>query len=167
MGRAIEELAHFVATSTWESIPVPVRAHARLVLLDTLGVIIAGSLQPEVAGIRSRLIATGGRGATVYARDWPATDPRAAALLNGLAGRSIELCEGHRYVSCQGAVQVLPAVLASAEWLERSGREVLTALILGYDVAARIGAGLTARAPTRTVRLRSSGRWPLERGYAG
>jgi len=104
MGRAIEELAHFVATSTWESIPVPVRAHARLVLLDTLGVIIAGSLQPEVAGIRSRLIATGGRGATVYARDWPATDPRAAALLNGLAGRSIELCEGHRYVSCQGAV---------------------------------------------------------------
>ena len=47
MGRAIEELAHFVATSTWESIPVPVQAHARLVLLDTLGVIIAGSLQPE------------------------------------------------------------------------------------------------------------------------
>jgi 2-methylcitrate dehydratase PrpD len=62
------------------------------------------------------------------------------ALLNGLAGRSIELCEGHRYVSCQGAAQVLPTVLASAEWLERSGREALTALILGYDVATRIGA---------------------------
>ena len=145
MGRAIEELAHFVAATTWESIPEAVRTHARLVLLDTLGVIIAGSLQPEAAGIRSRLIATGGRGATVYAPDWHATDPRTAALLNGLAGRSIELCEGHRYVSCQGAVQVLPTVLASGEWLQRSGREVLTALILGYDVAARIGAGLTAR----------------------
>jgi len=145
MGQAIEELAHFATATTWESIPEPVRKHAQLVLLDTLGVIVAGSLQPEVAGIRSRLIATGGRGATVYAPDWPATDPRTAALLNGLAGRSIELCEGHRYVSCQGAVQVLPTVLASAEWLERSGREALTALILGYDVAARIGAGLTAR----------------------
>src|SRR5262249_50911511 len=66
MGRAIEELAHFVAATTWESIPEAVRTHARLVLLDTLGVIIAGSLQPEAAGIRSRLIATGGRGATVY-----------------------------------------------------------------------------------------------------
>ena len=145
MGQAIEELARFAATTTWESVPEPVRRHARLVLLDTLGVIVAGSLQPEVAGIRSRLIATGGKGATVYAPDWPATDPRTAALLNGLAGRSIELCEGHRYVSCQGAVQVLPTVLASAEWQERSGRDALTALIVGYDVAARIGAGLTAR----------------------
>ncbi|HMH50929.1 MAG TPA: MmgE/PrpD family protein, partial [Candidatus Acidoferrum sp.] len=65
--------------------------------------------------------------------------------LNGLAGRSIELCEGHRYVSCQAAVQVLPTVLASAEWLERSGKETLAALILGYDVAARVAAALTAR----------------------
>jgi 2-methylcitrate dehydratase PrpD len=145
MGRAIEELAHLVATTTWESIPDAVRRHARLVFLDTLGVIVAGSLQPEVAGIRSRLIATGGRGATVYAPGWPTTDPRTAAMLNGLAGRSIELCEGHRYVSCQGAVQVLPTVLASGEWLERSGRAVLTALIVGYEVAARIAAGLTAR----------------------
>jgi len=145
MGRAIEELAHFAATTTWETIPESVRRHAKLVLLDTLGVILAGSRQPEVAAARARLIATGGRGATVYAPGWPTTDPRTAALLNGLAGRSIELCEGHRYVSCQGAVQVLPAALASAEWLERSGRDALAALIFGYEVAVRIGAGLTAR----------------------
>jgi 2-methylcitrate dehydratase PrpD len=145
MGQAIEELAQFAARTPWEDIPEAIRQHARLVLLDTLGVILAGSVQPEVADARARLIATGGRGATVYAPDWPITDPRTAALLNGLAGRSIELCEGHRYVSCQGAVQVLPTVLAGAEWLERSGREALAALILGYEVAVRIGAGLTAR----------------------
>ena len=114
-------------------------------LLDTLGVMLAGSVQPEVAGVRARLTATGGQGATVYARGWPTTDPRTAALLNGLAGRSIELCEGHRFVSCQGAVQILPTALASAEWLERSGRETLAALIFGYEVAARLGAALTAR----------------------
>src|SRR4029077_20471995 len=108
MGHAIEELARFAADTPWETIPKAVREHAKLVLLDTLGVMIAGSVQPEVAGWRARLTATGGRGATVYAHGWPTTDPRTAALLNGLAGRSIELCEGHRYVSCQGAVQVLP-----------------------------------------------------------
>ena len=145
MGKAIEELAHFAAATPWEAIPATVRGHAKLVLLDTLGVILAGSVQPEVAGARARLTATGGRGATVYAPGWPTTDPRTAALLNGFAGRSIELCEGHRYVSCQGAVQVLPTALASGEWLDRSGRETLAALIFGYEVAARLGAGLTAR----------------------
>jgi 2-methylcitrate dehydratase PrpD len=39
----------------------------------------------------------------------------------------------------------LPTALASAEWLERSGKETLAALILGYEVAARIAAALTAR----------------------
>jgi 2-methylcitrate dehydratase PrpD len=145
MGETIEELAQFVARTPWEAIPGGVQTHARLVLLDTLGVILAGSAQPEVAAARARLTATGGSGATVYAPGWPTTDPRTAALLNGLAGRSIELCEGHRYVSCQGAVQVLPTVLASSEWLERSGREALAALVLGYEVAARLGAGMTAR----------------------
>jgi 2-methylcitrate dehydratase PrpD len=96
--------------------------------------------------LRNRLIASGGQGATVLARGCPTTDPRTAALLNGIAGRSIELCEGHRYVPCQGAVQVVPAVLATGEWSNRSGREALTTLILGYDVAARIGACLTPRA---------------------
>lgn len=145
MGEAVEVLARFAAETSWETIPETVRAHAKLVLLDTLGVILAGSAQPEVAGARERLTATGGRGATIYAPGWPTTDPRTAALLNGLAGRSIELCEGHRYVSCQAAVQVVPTALASAEWLERSGRETLAALIVGYDVAARLGAAMTAR----------------------
>jgi 2-methylcitrate dehydratase PrpD len=145
MGEAIEKLAHFVAATSWETIPESVREHAKLVLLDTVGVILAGSVQPEVSGARARLTATDGRGATVYGPAWPTTDPRTAALLNGLAGRSIELCEGHRYVSCQGAVQVLPTVLAVGEWLERSGRETLAALVFGYEVAARLGAGLTPR----------------------
>src|SRR5437867_1740638 len=145
MGKAIEELARFVAGTPWETIPGAVREHAKLVVLDTLGVVLAGSVQSEVAGVRARLTATGGLGATVYAQGWPTTDPRTAAMLNGLAGRSVELCEGHRYVSCQGAVQVLPTALACAEWLERSGRETLAALIFGYEVAARLGAALTAR----------------------
>jgi 2-methylcitrate dehydratase PrpD len=145
MGEQIERLARFVAETAYEAIPDAVRAHAKLVLLDTLGVMLAGSEQPEVGLLRGRLAANGGMGATVLARSWLTTDPRTAALLNGIAGRSIELCEGHRYVSCQGAVQVVPVVLATGEWADRDGREMLTAFILGYDVAARIAACLTPR----------------------
>ena len=145
MGEQIDKLAQFVAETQWEAIPDAVRQHAKLVLLDTLGVILAGAEQPEVQQLRERLLATAGTGATVLARGWPTTDPRTAALLNGIAGRSIELCEGHRYVPCQAAVQAVPGVLAMGEWAKSTGREMLTALILGYDVAVRLGAALTAR----------------------
>ena len=80
MGRAIDELARFAAETRCEDIPEPVRRHARLVLLDTLGVILAGAGRPEVARLRDRLAATAGSGATVYAAGWPTHDPRGAAL---------------------------------------------------------------------------------------
>jgi 2-methylcitrate dehydratase PrpD len=145
MGRQIEALARFAAETRWQDIPEPVRRHAKLVLLDTLGVILAGSERPEVRQLCRRLAATAGHGATVYARGWPAADPRHAALLNGIAGRSIELCEGLRLVSGQAAMQVLPGVLAVGEQRGRPGPEVLAAFILGYEVGARLSAGFTPR----------------------
>jgi 2-methylcitrate dehydratase PrpD len=145
MGQQIEALAGFVAETRWEDVPGPVRQQAKLVLLDTLGVILAGSTRPEVATLRRGLLATGGAGATVYAAGWPAADPRTAALLNGIAGRSIELCEGLRFVSGQAAMQVLPGVLAVGEHRQRTGCDLLTALVLGYDVAARLAGGFKPR----------------------
>src|SRR5713101_488096 len=143
MGQQIEELVQFVATTKCEDIPEPVRRHARLALLDTLGVILAGGERPEMRQLRDRLAATAGSGATVYARGWPDHDPRSAALLNGIAGRSIELCEGLRLVSGQAAMQVLPGVLAVGEHARSPGVELLAALLLGYDVAGRLAAGFT------------------------
>ncbi|WP_158923866.1 MmgE/PrpD family protein [Acidisphaera sp. S103] len=143
MGRQIEELAKFVATVTWDDVPDPVRYHTKMVLLDTLGVILAGSARPEVKQLRERL--AGGAGATVFASGWPSSDVRTAALLNGIAGRSIELCEGLRFVSGQAAMQVLPGALAVGEQTGATGRDMLMALLLGYDVAARLAEGFTPR----------------------
>ncbi|HYU12207.1 MAG TPA: MmgE/PrpD family protein, partial [Stellaceae bacterium] len=145
MGQQIEELARFVATTKCDDIPEPVRRHAKLTLLDTLGVILAGSERPELRQLRERLAGTAGSGATVYARGWPMQDPRTAALLNGIAGRSIELCEGLRLVSGQAALQVLPGVLAVGEQAGSSGRDILSAFVLGYDVAGRLASGFTPR----------------------
>jgi 2-methylcitrate dehydratase PrpD len=79
VGRQIEELAKFVATASWEDLPDPVRHHTKMVVLDTLGVILAGSVRPEVKQLRERL--AGGAGATVFAPGWPSNDARTAALL--------------------------------------------------------------------------------------
>ncbi|MDB5954093.1 MmgE/PrpD family protein [Ramlibacter sp.] len=145
MAREIEELARFVAETTLEQVPLEVQRYAKLVVLDTIGVILAGASRPEVRGLRERLNATAGTGATVFAPGWPAGDPRTAAMLNGIAGRSIELGEGNRYVSYQGAMQILPGLLSVGEWERRSGREILSALILGYDAGARLGAAMKTR----------------------
>ncbi|MGZ8266224.1 MAG: MmgE/PrpD family protein [Burkholderiales bacterium] len=145
MGQHIEGLARFVAQTQWGDIPERVIAHAKLVLLDTMGVILAGSLRPEVERLRERMRTSAGSGATVYARGAPTHEPRTAALLNGIAGRAIELCEGLRLVSGQAGVQILPGVLAVAEHESRSGRDVLAALVLGYEVAGRLGTAFTPR----------------------
>ncbi len=145
MGQQIEKLAAFVAKTQWEDVPEPVQKHAKLVFLDTLGVILAGSVRPEVEQLRERLAPSAGSGASVYARGCPTHDPRTAALLNGIAGRSIELCEGLRLVSGQAAVQVLPGVLAIGEAASATGRDAITALVLGYEVAGRLCAAFTAR----------------------
>jgi 2-methylcitrate dehydratase PrpD len=146
MGREIERLAQFVAETRWEDIPENARRQAKLVLFDTFGVILAGSVRPEVEALRERFAPTAGTGATLYARGFAASDPRTAALLNGIAGRAIELCEGMRLISGQAGIQVLPGILALGEQLDASGRDLLTALALGYDVAGRLGTAFTPRA---------------------
>ncbi len=145
MGQQIEALAKFAAETRWEDIPAPVQRQTKLVLLDTIGVILAGSVRPEVVAVRSRMAATAGTGATVYARGWPTHDPRTAALLNGVAGRAIELCEGLRLVTGQAAMQILPGILSVGEHARASGKDLLAALVLGYDVAARLGMAFTPR----------------------
>src|SRR5215472_17712194 len=145
MGRQIEELAGFVTATRWEDIPEAVQRHAKITLLDTLGVILAGSERPEVQQLRARLAGSGIGGATVYARGFPNAEPRTAAMLNGIAGRAIELCEGLRLVSGQAALQVLPGVLAVGEAAGSSGAEMLAALILGYEAAGRLASGFIPR----------------------
>lgn len=145
MGQQVEELARFAAETRWDDIPGPVQRHAKLVFLDTLGVILAGSERPEVRQLRERLLPAAGAGATVLARGWLAAEPRTAALVNGIAGRSIELCEGLRLVTGQPAIQILPGVLAVAESASGSGREMMAAFVLGYDLAGRLCSAFTPR----------------------
>jgi len=137
VGEQIEKLAHFIARAGWNDMPEAVHRRAKLVLLDTIGVTLAGAARPEVIGLRERLLAGAGHGATIQA------DIRAAALLNGIAARSVELCEGVR--GLQPAPHILPGVLAIAEQRGLGGRAMLGAFVLGYEVAGRLNRGYTQR----------------------
>ncbi|SEP40541.1 2-methylcitrate dehydratase PrpD [Rhodospirillales bacterium URHD0017] len=143
VGEQIEKLAQFIARTGWDDMPEAVHRRAKLVLLDTIAVTLAGAARPEVIELRKRLMAGAGRGATILADGLPQTDTRTAALLNGIAARSVELCEGVR--GLQPAPHILPGVLAIAEQRGLGGRAMLGAFVLGYEVAGRLNRGYVQR----------------------
>jgi 2-methylcitrate dehydratase PrpD len=136
LAQQLEELANFVATARWEDVPAGPRHRIKLVLLDTLGIMLAGSLRPEVKALNDRLAMTAGTGATIFGPGWHAADPRTAGMLNALSGRSLEMSEGLR--GLQTGVHLVPAAIAIGESRQNTGKQLLEALLLGYEFAGRL-----------------------------
>ena len=62
-----------------------------------------------------------------------------AAFANANAANGLDLDDSARYAYGHAGAQIFPAALAVAEALDRSGAELLTALVVGYEIAHRIG----------------------------
>ena len=125
---------------SWSDVPTDLRSHAVRVFADTIGVIIAGARQPEIAALvadREPLFAAGEGSATALVRSLPRMSAPRAAFVNGTAGTFLELDEACPPWS-HPAIHVLPAALAAAETLGSSGRELMTAFVAGYEVVARL-----------------------------
>jgi 2-methylcitrate dehydratase PrpD len=68
--------------------------------------------------------------------------PAVAALLNGALGHSLDFDDTHADSSLHPSAPVVPAALAAGELVGASGREVLTAIVAGYEVCCRLGNAL-------------------------
>jgi 2-methylcitrate dehydratase PrpD len=68
-----------------------------------------------------------------------------AALLNGAAGSTREFEEGNSKALGHPAIQLIPAALAHAESVGEGGKKFLEGVILGYEVAGRIGSSAPLR----------------------
>ncbi|MDP1748090.1 MAG: MmgE/PrpD family protein, partial [Reyranella sp.] len=64
---------------------------------------------------------------------------------NGTAGTFLEMDEGNRFAKGHPSIHVLPALWALAEIKGLSGKAVMEALVLGYEVGARIGIAAAMR----------------------
>lgn len=141
----LDRLSRFVRDTTYASLPAPVIAAARLVLLDTLGAMLAGSRLPENARL-AQLVAerSGPRTATLIGHAERA-EPMLAALSNATAGVALEVDEGNRWGGGHPAIHVLPGLLAVAEEVGIDGPRMLAALVAGYDVSSRVGGATVPR----------------------
>ena len=118
----------------------PVMEHAKLVLMDTLGIILATSDTAEMTNF-SRSIPSSPRAgeATVLRRGFPKTEAAWAALINGTGATFFILDESHPTIG-HYAVHIVPAALAMAEKLGLSGRKLIESFVLGYETSARLGS---------------------------
>ncbi|PYM68043.1 MAG: hypothetical protein DME11_01730, partial [Candidatus Rokuibacteriota bacterium] len=136
---ATAELARFASALSLADVPVPVVGAVKRLVLDHLGCALGGSRTPLARAAADVAVADRGSGATVIGTRRRAA-PGPAAFANAMAANALDYDDtgatGH-----PGAT-VIPAALALAEVGGRSGTELMTAVVAGYEVWARILAGV-------------------------
>lgn len=129
-------LAEFVAGFDLKQVPPQVIERARVALIDTIGVAVAGSHE-EVAHIVAEMVKAEGSApqCTVIGQSLRAS-PQLAALANGVANHAMDY--DFTFLNGQSVAAVIPALLPVAETTKATPADVLGAFIVGCEVAARI-----------------------------
>jgi len=150
-------LAAYVANLKFEDIPQEVLARAKVLTLDFLGSAIRARRDaestPSLLKMLEALALDGNGNSTVFG-DSKTWTPAVAALLNGALGHSLDFDDTHADSSLHPSAPVVPAAFAVGELVGASGRDVLTAIVAGYEVCCRLGNALDPPHTTRAAFIR-------------
>ncbi len=113
---------------------------------DGLGATIAGTLAPvsRIAAEYAR-VSWAGDEATILAHSAGRglygirAGVAGAAFANGCAANGLDLDDSARYANGHAGASIFPTALAVGEALGSTGADILAALVVGYEVAHRIG----------------------------
>jgi len=138
-----KQLADFICHVNYANLSEKTVQMTELAFLDWLGSAVAGG-QKEPAQKCFRVIrALGG----VPQATLPATGEKTscinAALANGVSSHIIELDDVHKASILHAGAAVIPAALAVAEMTGAGGRQLITAIVVGYEIAIRVGESVT------------------------
>lgn len=133
-------LAEFAATLSFDAIPEPVIRRTEDLLLDWFGSCLAGknarAVEILAAFVESMGPQDGPSEILIHRRT---SSPLLAAMANAAASHVAEQDDVHNGSVFHPATVVFPPALAVAQALGRSGRELLTACVAGYEVGIRVG----------------------------
>ncbi|HAO39453.1 MAG TPA: MmgE/PrpD family protein, partial [Afipia sp.] len=145
MANETATLAAYVANLRYEDIPPEVLERAKALTLDFLGSAVRARREAESTPSLLAMLATlglDGKGDATVCGDAKTYTPAIAALLNGALGHSLDFDDTHADSSLHPSAPVVPAAFAVGEIVEASGRDVLTAIVAGYEVCCRLGNAL-------------------------
>lgn len=141
---ATRDLARFAAELCFEDLPSDVVAHAKLCLLDGVGVCLQGALLPWTRILQEVVEAEGGRPLASLWGTGLRTSVSQAVLVNSTAGHGFEMDDIHKESILHPNSLTTPIALG---WAEAeggvSGRDLLTAIVAGYEVGTRVGNAAT------------------------
>jgi 2-methylcitrate dehydratase PrpD len=132
------ELSRYIAAAARKPLPREVVARAKIHLVDTFAAMISGSrlLPGETASAYVRTL--GGKPEAGVAGTRIVTSAANAALANGMFGHADETDDTHPPTLTHPGTSVVPAAFAIAERDRLPGKIVLRAIVLGYDICARL-----------------------------
>lgn len=134
------ELAAFAARLNYHDLPPEVVAKARLCVLDALGCMLHGSTLHWTRIVQDMVLEQGGAPQAVIIGTPHRTSASQAVLVNSTAGHGFELDDAHTRASMHAGPITVSAALAIAEWKGgMSGRDLITALVAGYETGLRVG----------------------------
>ncbi len=137
-----QTLAEFIAGFPADRIPAPALDVATRAVLDTLGVALAGSVEPP-ATLTARLAPDLPGGAALWGQN-RYTTPAYAALVNGAAAHALDYDDVQHSLRGHPSAPVVPALFAVAETAGRTGRDLLASYVIADEVAGRLGEAIGA-----------------------
>lgn len=133
-----ERLADFIVSLNFNDVPTNVVEHTKLCILDWFGATLAGANEKDAMMLAELFKGSTPEEATVIGFGFkvPAYD---AAYINGAVSHMVELDDVHREAIIHPGVPVIPAALALSEKFNVSGRALIEAVIVGYEVEIAVG----------------------------
>jgi 2-methylcitrate dehydratase PrpD len=141
---ATRDLARFGAALRYEDIPAEAVARIKLSLLDSLGCCLFGATLPWTRKVAELADAEGAKAVATLIGLGRKTSPALAALVNGTSGHAFELDDIHKESIVHAGSIATPVALGLAESKDKvSGRDLLTAMVAGYEIGHRVGNAAT------------------------
>jgi 2-methylcitrate dehydratase PrpD len=137
---ATSTVADFVAKSRWEDLPAGAVQAARSAILDCLGVMLAGSIDPPARIVQAVALAEGGTPLCTIIGTGRRTGAVWAALANGTAAHALDFDDTNFTLLGHPSAPVLSAALAAAELGLCDGRALIHAFLLGFEVETTLAA---------------------------
>ena len=143
MQTATRALARHIVKTDFDDLPGDVVREAKRRIADVIGAGLSGSTTP--VGTRAKDFATA-NGRAGAARIWGfgiGCSPAYAAMANGTMAFHLELDDVHRSSHTHPGVTTIPAAIATAETHHLNGKDLITAVVLGYDAQIRVGLAVS------------------------